>query len=61
MKSDREILEKFEKGAVIESDEEMEVLEKWATAGLVKFGADLVEQKAEAMLTKRGKWLLPVM
>lgn len=60
MKTEREILKKFKKGAIIETDEEMRVLEKWALGGLVKFGADLIDMKAEACLTKRGKWLLPV-
>jgi hypothetical protein len=55
------ILTKFKKGAVIESDEEMKVLEKWALGGLVKFGADLINMKSEAKLTARGRWLLPVM
>jgi len=59
-KSDREVLNKFKKGAFIESDAEMEVLKKWALAGLVKFGVDLVNKKPEAKLTKKGKWLLPV-
>jgi len=61
MNSERKILEKFKKGAVIETDEEMRVLEKWALGGLVKFGADLIGMKAEASLTQRGKWLLPVL
>ncbi len=58
--SDREILKKFKNGAYIESDEEMAVLKKWALAGLVKFGVDLKKIKPDAKLTKKGRWLLPV-
>ncbi|MFH1626951.1 MAG: hypothetical protein ABH971_02550 [bacterium] len=61
MNSEGEILRKFKNGAIISSDEEMRVLEKWALIELVKFGADLIGMKAEASLTKRGKWLLPVL
>ncbi len=59
MRRESTILAKFKKPNYIETDEEMNVLEKWALGGLVKFGADLISMKAEATLTKRGKWLLP--
>ena len=55
------ILKKFKHGAYIESDEEMRVLKSFASAGLVRFGCDLINKKAEAMLTKKGRWLLPVL
>lgn len=59
-KTERALLKKFKDGAIIESDEEMNVLKKWALTGVVRFGSDLVKMKPEAKLTKKGRWLLPV-
>ena len=58
-KKDKEILKRFkkDKGAYVESDEEEDVLDKYAPSGWVSYGIDLVERKATAKLTPRGSWL----
>lgn len=61
MTREKEILERFKKGKRIENEEEDEVLERYAITGMVRFGVDLEELKAEAILTERGKWFLTQM
>lgn len=58
--SERDVYLKYrDKPGVIENKSELSILKKWALTGLVKFGANLKTRKAEARLTKRGKWKLP--
>ena len=57
-KKDKELLKKFkEKGNYVVSDEEEQVLDKYAPSGWVSYGIDLVKGKATAKLTPRGSWL----
>lgn len=58
MLAEREILAKFKKGGKIETAEERQILQRYAMTGMVKLGVNFETKKAEAILTKRGKWLL---
>lgn len=59
--SDREILKRFKRGNFVNNEEEARVLERYASTGMVTFGFNYKEKKADARLTEQGKWLLSQM
>lgn len=50
------VLGKFEDGAEINNETEMNLLKRYSLTGMVEFGVSLENKKAQAKLTKRGKW-----
>ncbi len=55
----RDILKKFEKGNYIESMEELKILQRYASTGMVRLGLfNYLKGKAEASLTEQGRWFV---
>lgn len=52
------VLKKFKKPAIIETDHEREVLRRYATTGMVSFGYNSRTMNSEAVLTEQGKWFV---
>ena len=52
------ILEIYKKGASIRNEEDLELLEEYASTGMVHFGFNTDTDKAEASLTPQGKFVL---
>ncbi len=57
-KNVKEILLKFKKGSAIKSQEELAVLDRYASTGMVRYGFNYKTKKAEASLTDQGKWFV---
>ena len=58
MTREKEILKKFKRGAVIETKEELKVLKKFGSIGMIHIGFDGHKKLPTASLTKLGRWLL---
>lgn len=54
----KKILNKFRNGALIETEEEMKILERYASTGMVHFGFNTKKGMGDASLTKQGKWFV---
>jgi len=54
----KKTLEKFKKGNTVDSWEELRVLERYASTGMVSFGFDCKLRKATASLTSHGRWFV---
>lgn len=54
----KKILSKFRNGAAIESQDELRVLDRYASTGMVRFGFNYKRRVPEASLTDQGKWFL---
>lgn len=54
----KDVLKKFKKGAVIENEEELKILKRYYSTGMVHFGFDYKLRSSTASLTKQGKWFL---
>ncbi len=54
----KEILKKYSKGSSINSEAELQVLRRYASTGMVRFGFNYKTRKAEAKLTNQGKWFV---
>ena len=53
-----EVLKKFKEGAAINSEEELRVLDRYASTGMVRFGFDYKTRQPTASLTNQGRWFL---
>ena len=54
----KKILLKFYKGAFIDTEEEREILDRYASTGMVRFGFSYTKRRDEASLTEQGKWFV---
>jgi hypothetical protein len=54
----KDILNRFKNGHAIESEEEMAVLDRYASTGMVRYGFNYKTREAEASLTDQGKWFV---
>jgi hypothetical protein len=54
----KRVLSKFKRGAFITSEEEMEILQRHASTGMVTFGFNHDTNRAEAKLTRLGRWFV---
>lgn len=54
----KKTLIKFKNGSSIESEEELKILERYASTGMVRFGFNYKTRKSEAKLTDQGKWFV---
>ena len=57
-RSSKEILLKFKKGNYIGSRDELKVLERYFSTGMVHFGFNYEKGMADAKLTEQGKWFV---
>lgn len=55
------VLKKFKNGSTIDTQEEMNVLDRYFSTGMVHFGFDYKLRKATASLTDQGKWFIKQM
>ena len=56
--SDREVLKRFRRGNFIRDENEVRVLERYASTWMVSFGFNYKTKQAEASLTSQGRWLV---
>ncbi len=54
----KEILKKFKRGATIDTPEELTVLDRYYSTGMINFGFDYKLRKSTASLTRQGRWFL---
>ena len=55
----RSVLKKYKKGHSIDSEDDLKVLERYASTGMVRLsGFNYKTKKGEAVLTDQGKWFL---
>ena len=59
--SDKDVLSRFEYGKDIDSQEELDVLNRYFNTGMVHFWFNYITKKGTAGLTIQGKWFLEQM
>lgn len=57
-KNVKDTLLKFKKGCAITSKEELAILDRYASTGMVRYGFNYKTKQAEAALTEQGKWFV---
>lgn len=54
----KKTLKKFRKGNFIDSENELFILRRYASTGMVHFGFNYKLKKPDAKLTRQGRWFL---
>lgn len=55
----KSVLKKFKNGKTIESEEELKILKRYASTGMVRLGGfNYITRKPEARLTSQGRWFV---
>ncbi len=54
----KQVLSRYAKPNFIEDEKDLDILKRYHSTGMVRYGFNYKLKKAEATLTRQGRWLL---